>query len=63
MAHTICSNCSSTQGPFFSIRLFFDGYRACKNTKKEPNRITACVERRSKADAAKYKELLHVYDT
>lgn len=56
----ICSNCGSKQGPF-STSWSHLNIPICKNTKKQPNRVTACVEKRASKDAEKFKELLHPY--
>lgn len=58
---TICANCGAIQGPFHSIHVLSDIVWVCMNTKKEPERIKACVERREKIDTKKYKEQLHPY--
>jgi hypothetical protein len=53
-----CANCGASQGPFTSIRLFFDTVWVCKNIKSAQDRITECVKRRDKIDYDKYKETI-----
>lgn len=57
---TVCANCKTTQGPFYTTWSDYN-IPICKPIKGQQTRITKCVETRAKIDAENYKDQMHPY--
>jgi len=56
---TICANCKTTQGPFYTSWGPWN-IPICKPQKGKMDVINRCVEKRIKDDNLKYKEILGI---